>query len=143
MTKRDQRRCWVCNAPILWGKSDTACKVSCRNVLYAESYRLAKHKEEAYRKGLAYDLTLEAWAVTLRHFCWRCAYCGGPFESLDHFVPVHLGGGTGIGNCVPACLVCNQQRKGGQRPDEITELPHDVLEQIARYLEQRVRSTTK
>src|SRR5258708_3021504 len=143
MVKDTRRRCWGCNAPILWGGSETACKISCRKILYAESYRLVRHTQEAYIRGREWNLTLEAWAQTLRYFHWKCAYCGGPFESLDHFIPVHQGGWAGVGNCLPACLVCNQQRKGGLKPDEIIDIPRDVLERIARYLEKRVRTATK
>lgn len=133
------RRCWVCHRPITWGQSDTACRDRCRRLLYAESYRIARHKEESYRKGRSYDLQLNEWIETLRHYNWRCAFCGGPFESLDHFIPVSRGGASWVGNVVPSCLRC-QAAKGDLLPDEIETIPKARLEMIARYLERRCRS---
>ena len=81
---------------------------------------------------------LGEWAETLRHYKWRCAYCTGPFESIDHFTPVSQGGATWVGNVVPACLAC-QMAKGGQLPQEVTTIQQDVITRIARYLERRVK----
>ncbi|GHO84910.1 HNH endonuclease [Dictyobacter formicarum] len=136
-----EKRCWVCNAVITWGQSDTACKVQCRSLLYAESYRIERHKEESYRKNRPCRLQLGEWAETLRHYKWRCAFCKGPFESLDHFVPVSQGGATRVGNVVPACLQC-QIAKGGLLPEEVEAIPRDVIERIARYLQRRAMPQT-
>lgn len=135
-------RCWVCNKAITWSQSDTACKQRCRDLLYAESYRIARHKEESYRKGRPYQLLLREWAETLRYYHWRCAYCDGPFESLDHFLPVSQGGATWVGNVVPACLSC-QMAKGSQIPQAVTAIPQERIESIARYLQQRARATSR
>lgn len=137
-----KKRCWVCNAVITWGQSETACRLRCRSMLYAESYRIARHKEESYRKGLPCNLLLGEWAETLRHHNWRCAYCKGPFESLDHFTPVSQGGGSWVGNVVPACLQC-QVAKGGQLPQEVAAISQEIMERIARYLQQRAQTTQK
>ncbi|MFD9903142.1 HNH endonuclease [Streptomyces sp. NPDC059063] len=37
----------------------------------------------------------------------NCLYCGGPFEHLDHFIPIAKGGAHCIENLVPACAPCN------------------------------------
>jgi hypothetical protein len=52
-------------------------------------------------------LTTKQWQFTLKHFNFRCAYCSGPYQVLEHVVPVELGGGTTYTNCVPACNSCN------------------------------------
>lgn len=132
------QRCWVCNRPVLWGQSDTACGKQCRSVLYAESYRIARHKEESYRKGRPCNLLLSEWAETLRHYSWRCAFCKGPFESLDHFVPVSRGGASWVGNVVPSCLRC-QAVKGNLLPAEVEAIPRDRMDMIAHYLARRAR----
>jgi len=39
-----------------------------------------------------------------------CSYCGGAAESVDHVVPVALGGTNYEGNLAPACLRCNARK---------------------------------
>ncbi len=45
----------------------------------------------------------------------RCHYCGAgchPGElTMDHVVPLIRGGRTTRGNCVPACMECNQEKR--------------------------------
>lgn len=38
----------------------------------------------------------------------ECLYCGGPFEELDHNVPVAAGGPHTLENCRPSCGPCNR-----------------------------------
>lgn len=38
-----------------------------------------------------------------------CHYCGEPATTLDHLIPVSLGGTTKDG-VVPACATCNRSR---------------------------------
>lgn len=38
----------------------------------------------------------------------RCIYCDGPFEELEHLVPVRSGGAHSLGNCAPSCTACNR-----------------------------------
>ncbi|MBF0295082.1 MAG: HNH endonuclease [Magnetococcales bacterium] len=44
-----------------------------------------------------------------------CHYCGLRVPSaeltLDHVVPLIRGGRTTRGNCVPACMACNQEKR--------------------------------
>jgi 5-methylcytosine-specific restriction endonuclease McrA len=48
-------------------------------------------------------------------YCHRCAYCGGKTRlTVDHIVPLALGGSHSIDNAVPACLSCNSSK--GARP---------------------------
>ncbi len=51
-----------------------------------------------------------------------CYYCSKKFEphllTLDHIVPLSRGGKTIIGNCVPACELCNKA-KGCDTPVDI------------------------
>lgn len=39
-----------------------------------------------------------------------CAYCDGPYEALDHVVPLARGGRHSIGNLLPACRFCNSSK---------------------------------
>ncbi|WNI28612.1 HNH endonuclease [Streptomyces sp. ITFR-6] len=38
---------------------------------------------------------------------YGCVYCPGPFEHIDHVVPLSRGGEHGIENLVPSCADCN------------------------------------
>lgn len=85
-----------------------------------ERLRVVAHCERAMAAGLAATLTLEEWLRTLRFYHWRCAYCGAPYEHLEHFVPISKGGGTTAANCIPSCKRCNLLKRDAL-PDEIGE----------------------
>ncbi|WP_161624905.1 HNH endonuclease [Streptomyces spectabilis] len=41
---------------------------------------------------------------------YRCCYCDGPAEQIDHVTPVSKGGRDTLSNVVPACTPCNQSK---------------------------------
>lgn len=41
---------------------------------------------------------------------WRCAYCRGPAETIDHVTPRSRGGGHAWENVVAACAHCNHAK---------------------------------
>jgi 5-methylcytosine-specific restriction endonuclease McrA len=45
--------------------------------------------------------------ATKGRFCW---WCGQPAGTVDHVLPVVLGGGHELANLVPACKRCNYSR---------------------------------
>jgi len=49
---------------------------------------------------------------------WRCAYCRGPAETIDHVMPRSRGGRHVWENVVAACARCNHT-KGDRTPVEI------------------------
>jgi 5-methylcytosine-specific restriction endonuclease McrA len=108
--------------------------LKCRQKFYDESYRLAKWKAEEVKKCRPTTLHLKEWTTTLRHFHWSCAYCQGPYESLDHFIPKVLGGVSVANNCIPTCKACNMA-KGGLAPQEVTAIPHETIQSVSQYLE--------
>ena len=69
--------------------------------------RVARHNLRATRNDKPGTLSLEEWTATLKYFQWKCAYCGGPYQVLEHVAPVELSGTTRT-NCVPACTRCNR-----------------------------------
>jgi 5-methylcytosine-specific restriction endonuclease McrA len=79
--------------------------------MLTELHRVEAHRQRAAQRGLRADLRSIQWARRLRTFNGRCAYCGGPMETMDHVVPLANGGGTTFTNVVPCCLDCNA-RKG-------------------------------
>lgn len=49
---------------------------------------------------------------------WRCAYCLGPAETIDHVMPRSRGGRHAWDNVVAACAKCNHT-KGARTPAEM------------------------
>jgi 5-methylcytosine-specific restriction endonuclease McrA len=54
---------------------------------------------------------------------------------LEHVVPIYRGGDTTLGNCVPACSVCNNAK--GPMPPEVflAMYPKRAIEFTRRVLE--------
>jgi hypothetical protein len=82
-------------------------------------YRRA-HPEIAWaadhrRRARSYDLQLATEIVTPEQLIaqWgnHCRYCGGPFEEIDHRIPVAARGHHTVLNVVPCCRRCNQKKR--------------------------------
>lgn len=56
----------------------------------------------------------------------RCAYCQGPFEEIDHAIPLSRGGSNWPANLMPSCLSCNR-RKFMKTIWEYLSLPVDTI----------------
>lgn len=41
----------------------------------------------------------------------QCVYCDGPYEHIDHVVPLANGGRNIVTNLVPACERCNSSKQ--------------------------------
>lgn len=64
----------------------------------------------------------------------QCVYCHGPYQELDHLVPLARGGPHSIDNLVPSCRSCNRRKQ--------RRLPHEWLSpehwaEVSRFLRQR------
>ncbi|MBA3825353.1 MAG: HNH endonuclease [Ktedonobacterales bacterium] len=123
------RPCWVCTAPIRWAASESACRDQCRQLLWHESYRIDRIREESRRKGQRADIMLEQWARAIRFFNGVCA----PFATADHIQPRYLGGPSTAANLIPACFACNVT-KGGRRLEEVEDLPLAGLARVQAYV---------
>jgi 5-methylcytosine-specific restriction endonuclease McrA len=85
---------------------------------------LLQHLRRAEKLGLPATLTMEEWEEATEHFEGMCAYCQEkPWQVLEHFIPLGLGGGTTSDNCVPACRSCNNA-KGSYHP---LQLPLNIF----------------
>lgn len=97
-------------------------------------------KFRAKEFGLPATLTVEQWLETLNFFGFSCAYCGGPYEVLEHFIPLKRGGeGTTVINCFPACVHCNR-KKGTIDPYDYVDLlahlfDHARLEKVVQHIQ--------
>lgn len=85
-------------------------------LIIREIDRVDAHLSRARTFRTEATLTLIDWLTTLDYFDWHCAYCGTkPFQVLNHFVPLPLGGTT-PDNCVPSCYACvRPQRRENAR----------------------------
>ena len=74
---------------------------------------LRGQNQRAKQAGARHDLTMEQWLETLAYFDHKCAYCGGEYQVIEHYLPIYKAGTT-VSNCIPACLHCNimKDRKG-------------------------------
>lgn len=112
------------------------CRECWREEWEGEARRVALQLERAKKSQVAATLNLKQWLATLDFCAWRCAFCGGPFEAMDHYVPIRHGGGTVWSNCLPICKRDNT-RKGDVHPDSgalSLLFSPSVLERIAGYL---------
>jgi hypothetical protein len=85
------------------------------------------------------SLSLDAWGAIVQFYQRHCAYCGGPYEIIDHFLPRSQGGATWVGNVVPACFACWSAKGDRRRPDDRV-IPPEVMEHIAFDLQQRAEA---
>jgi 5-methylcytosine-specific restriction endonuclease McrA len=63
-------------------------------------------------KNTEASLIKEDWQKIIKFFDNKCAYCGNDTQklTLDHFVPVSMGGELTVNNSIPACKQCNQSK---------------------------------
>lgn len=72
-----------------------------------EKQKLATHRYRSRQAGNQYSLTFQEWETILRSWNYTCYHCGGPYEELEHVIPVSKAGGTTASNCRPVCSYCN------------------------------------
>lgn len=57
------------------------------------------------------EFTTEDWRICMKHFGYKCAYCGDKKPlSQDHFVALSKGGNYTVDNIIPACKSCNSSK---------------------------------
>lgn len=87
------------------------------------AYRLA---QAAQRRGV--DSMPNDWRD---EFLIRpCAYCPAPADTIDHVLPVALGGRTTPDNCVPACRSCNSRKKDSDPLLWVSRMRNSEFERI-------------
>lgn len=119
-----------------------------------EARVVRSHRDRALSAHLPATLTIAQWLQTLDDFHWRCAYCQArPYEAMEHFVPISVGGGTTVTNCVPSCASCNssksdtdprvvlqrprQQPLIGDASKDKHALAYDTVVRVSAYLQSR------
>lgn len=74
-------------------------------------YSFNRNIQTRKRQEEAADYTVEQWNECMKHFGYKCAYCGKKRKlTQDHFFPRYSGGEYSTHNIVPACLSCNTSK---------------------------------
>lgn len=91
-----------------WRKQNHDYIIQCNKEYRARSYRAS---------GQASREQIEA---RVAFFGYQCVYCSGPFECVDHRIPLSRGGTNWPSNLVPACLRCNSSKRN-RTPQEFKQ----------------------
>lgn len=77
-------------------------------------YRSYVHNRRAKRAENGGSYTPEEWRALCAMYDYRCLSCGTIFDfddlTVDHVIPIALGGTSNIDNLQPLCLPCNQSK---------------------------------
>lgn len=107
---------------------------------------LAAARSRAHRRHLPATLSLEGWKHIVTFFEGRCAYCGDPWEQIEHATPIRHGGGTTFANCLPACEPCNSAKHQRSLEELLSKdlWPHLTarLERALAWLQRQGRTPT-
>ena len=129
------RICLLCDSPYMARnpeETNTFCPQCFTQERKHELHHVKINLKRAEKAGTHATLTLKQWLSILDHFNWRCAYCAGPYEVVEHVLSINLGGGTTALNCVPACVPCNARKDRGSNS---TAMPLAKIEQVKQQLE--------
>lgn len=56
-------------------------------------------------------VTTQEFRDLIKMYDGRCAYCGRPYETMDHVTPISRGGLHIVDNLVPSCSKCNSTKR--------------------------------
>ncbi len=126
-------RCSVCDKKTVNFHADGVCYDCKENPRLRD---ISSALSRARTAGKPATLASQEWALACAYFRGSCAYCRTRHAMvLEHFLPITLGGGTTVENCVPACIECNG-KKASRHPDTLTELfEASNITQIRDYFE--------
>ena len=79
---------------------------------YAKANRALIFENARRRRAIKRGATIQRFSMKqldarMSVFGHRCAYCGGPFEHVDHVKPLSRGGPHCLSNLRPSCASCN------------------------------------
>lgn len=81
---------------------------------WAETHRtewlLKAGRHRALKAKASGVCPIDAARARIAYFGGRCAYCGGPYECLDHVKPLSRGGSNWPANMRPSCTPCNSSK---------------------------------
>jgi len=78
------------------------------------SKEIQKISSSAYRArksdAIVQNFTFEQLDQRMSMFDYQCCYCGGPFEQVDHLIPLSKDGRHCLSNLRPSCKQCNNRK---------------------------------
>ena len=84
---------------------------------YIENNRRGMAKRRARVVGASGTFTQEQLEARIAFFGDCCAYCGGPYQHLDHAIALSKGGTNWPANFRPSCAKCNCSKNDGNWRD--------------------------
>ena len=77
--------------------------------LSERSRKAQRNMKERHAPGLNY-LEFRQLRTQWKKEGLVCVYCAGPFDTIDHVIPLNRGGDNMKSNLVPACRSCNSSK---------------------------------
>lgn len=77
--------------------------------LSERSRKAQRNMRERHAPGLTY-LEIRHLRIQWQKDGLVCVYCAGPFDTIDHVIPLTRGGDNMKSNLVPACRSCNSSK---------------------------------
>lgn len=95
---------------------------------------------KAFHRKLRYEISGFVQQKVWKADSFLCMYCAKPMGevplTIDHFIPLEMGGANDTSNYLSACRKCNKD-KGGQDPREFCKQRKYDYEFYAAYLQRR------
>jgi 5-methylcytosine-specific restriction endonuclease McrA len=96
-------------------RADNVARAKAWMVDHRDKYRENMRRAKVRRKGRLSGSIIEEFSQAqldkrIRLLGSQCVYCGGPFQHLDHLVPVAAGGRHALWNLAPSCRACNTSK---------------------------------
>ncbi|MFW6202563.1 MAG: HNH endonuclease [Gemmatimonadota bacterium] len=79
-----------------------------------EKARAKVRRRRALRANAEGECTPEQLQARIEYYGGRCYVCSGPYEEIDHVIPLSEGGSEWPANLRPICRHCNASK--GARP---------------------------
>lgn len=74
-------------------------------------FKLNANKRRAHKKNaLTQKFSKDQLDQRMSVFGNKCIYCGGPFQQIDHLIPISKGGPHCLSNFRPSCRSCNNKK---------------------------------
>lgn len=81
-----------------------------------EQWVVYRHLRRARKSSAGGFATAEQIRARVAFYGGVCAYCGGPFEHVDHVIALSRGGSNWPANLRPACARCNLRKHTRRAP---------------------------
>lgn len=109
---RERMQTWRRANPERWAKMSRAATARWQKQNPERVLELSRRRTALLSgaPGGPFYRTRADYCARVEEFNGRCVYCAGPYEALDHAVPLSRGGTNHAWNIVPACMWCNRHK---------------------------------